>query len=156
MTQAAISSPPNGRLGISNSEIQLFLRCPRKWLVEYYWGFLPANPSPLGAANLGIRVHLALEAKFGYGLDPLTVLDIIYGQEIATHPDLARELNADLEMSKIMVEGLLEWMGTEGHAASFRFVRAEAEIRVPLPGFDGVDLRAKLDQIGRASCRERV
>jgi len=139
----------NGRLGFSNSEIQLFLRCPRRWLTEYYWGFLPANPSPLGAANLGTRVHLALEAKFGYGLDPGTVLDILYGAEVANHPDLARELNADLEMSKIMVEGLLEWMDAEGHSSKFRYVAAEAEVRVPLPGFDGIDLRAKLDQIGQ-------
>jgi len=149
MTQAAVTSPPNGRLGISNSEIQLFKRCPRQWLVEYYWGFLPAEPSPLGAANLGIRVHLALEGHFGYGLDPLMVLDIIYGQEVANHPDLARALNADLEMSKIMVEGLLEWMAAEGHTATFKVVRTEAEVRVPLPGFTGIDLRAKLDQIGQ-------
>jgi len=136
-------------LGISNSEIQMFRRCPRQWLIEYFWGFLPADPSPLGAANLGTRVHLALEARFGYGLDPETVLDIIYGQEVAGHPDLARELNADLEMSKIMVAGLLEWMAAEGHAATFQVVRTEAEVRVPLPGFEGIDLRGKLDQIGQ-------
>ena len=148
MTQA-VTSAPNGRIGISNSEIQLWKRCPRKWLTEYYWGFLPADPSPLGAANLGIRVHLALEAKFGYGLDPLRVLDIIYGAEVEKHPGLAKDLNGYLDMSKIMVEGLLEWMDAEGHTASFRFVLAEAEVRVPLPGFDGIDLRAKLDQIGQ-------
>jgi len=146
MGQTAITSPPNGRMGISNSEIQLFKRCPRQWLIDYYYGFMPVDPSPLGAANLGTRVHLALEAKFGYGLDPETVLDIIYGQEIANRPDLAKELNADLEMSKIMVHGLLEWLAGEGHLATFQVVWTEAEVRVPLPGFEGIDLRGKLDQ----------
>lgn len=137
-------------LGISQSEIARWRRCRRQWLTEYYWGFLEADPSPLGARNFGTRVHVALEMHFGHGLDPLTVLDIIYGAEVAQHPDLAKELNSDLEMSKIMVGGLLEWMAAEGHAASFRVVQTEAEVRVPLPGFEGrVDLRAKLDQIGQ-------
>lgn len=137
-------------LAISQSELGLWKRCPREWLVEYYWGFLPADPSPLGAANLGTRVHLALEARFGYSLDPLMVLDIIYGREVTDHPDLAAELGRDLEMSKIMVEGLLEWMDAEGHSAAFKVIRTEAEVRVPLPGFEGrVELRGKLDQIGQ-------
>ena len=137
-------------LAISSSEIRMWTRCPREWLTTYYWGFLPADPSPLGAANLGTRVHLALEWKFGYGQDPLKLLDIIYGTEAANHPDLATDLGKDLEMSKIMVEGLLEWMDAEGHSAEFTVIRTEDEIQVPLPGFEGqVKLRGKLDQIGR-------
>lgn len=146
MTMAQETAP----IGMSQSEIGLWKRCRRHWLTEYYWGFLEADPSPLGARNFGTRNHLALEAHFGYGMDPLAVLDIIYGAEVTQHPDLAKELNADLEMAKIMVEGLLEWMAAEGHLASFRVVVTEAEVRVPLPGFEGrVDLRAKLDQVGQ-------
>src|SRR5215469_10422802 len=143
------SSPPNRRLAVSGSETDLWDRCRRRWLTEYYWGFLPADPSPLGALNFGNRVHLALEGHFGYGADPLWILDVIYAAEMERHADLADKLAADLEKSKIMVEGLLEWMKAEGHYTSFQVVETEKEVRVPLPGFDGVDLRAKLDQVGR-------
>ena len=135
-------------LGISNSEISMFKRCPRRWLVEYYYGFLPANPSPAGSRNIGIRWHTALEAKYGYDLDPGYVLDILYGLAIEENGDRETDLRKDHELSKIMMEGYLDWVAEEGVDAGLKVVEPEAEVQVPLPGWEGiVNLRAKLDQV---------
>lgn len=141
-TAQAAHSP----LALSGTELRDWARCPRKWLVTWYWGFLPADPAPTGLRNVGIRLHTALEGHYGYGLDPLLIIDLLYRTEIEAHPDFEVQLRADWQLSKIMLEGYLDWVAAEGADANLRVVATEAEVRVPLPGYD-VELRAKMDQV---------
>ena len=135
-------------LGLSQSEINMWKRCPRQWYVTYYLGFLPADPAPTGARNVGIRLHTALEGHYGYQLDALLVIDLLYKAEIEAHPDDERELRSDWELSRIMLSGYLDWAAETAADANLQVIATEAEVRVPLPGFDGlVDLRAKMDQV---------
>jgi hypothetical protein len=132
---------------ISNSEIATFLRCPRKWYLTYYLGEVPAEEDVTGNRIQGVRIHTALEGFYGYQLDPLAVLGILYKLAIDAHPESEGDLVAERELSSAMVEGYVEWVAETGADASLRVVATEREVIVPLPGVDGVNLRAKLDQV---------
>ena len=137
---------------VSRTELNTWQRCPRQWLVKYYYGLVPADPVPTGAANFGIRWHTAMECFYGHGLDLLEAIDWIYHNAIQDYPDFEPELRKDWDMSKIMAEGYLEWLAAEGKDADLEVIAAEHEVRVPLPGFEGlVDLRAKMDLVVRST-----
>jgi hypothetical protein len=135
-------------IGFSNSEFALWRRCPRQWYITYYLGYLPANPSPVGARQFGQRWHVAQEYQYGHGVDAGFVLDVLYGQALEEYPDFEKQLRSDHELAKIMNEGYWKWVQEEGLDAGLQVVETEAEVRVDLPGFEGwVQLRAKLDQV---------
>lgn len=136
--------------GISSTETSLFERCHRQWLLRYYYGIQPADPSPVGVANQGIRWHTGMECFYGLGLDLGKVLDHLYATAIADYPDFEGELRTEWEMARIMADGYPEWVAAEGKDASLEVIEVEREVRVPLPGFEGiVDLRAKMDMATR-------
>jgi RecB family exonuclease len=142
------STPSSQPVKISNSEMDRWKRCPRQWFVEYYLGYLPADPSPVSASGLGKRVHTAMEGRYGYDLDPLVVLAVLYAAELEAHPDWEKELNAEHELAKIMIEGWFKEAQEQGWEAGLNVIATEAEVAVPLPGFEGaVLLRGKLDQV---------
>lgn len=144
MAQGQASAP----LAVSRTELSTWQRCPRQWLLKYYYGLVPAEVIPTGASAFGIRWHTAMECFYGYGKDLLKAIDAIYKDAIEQHPDFEAELRKDWDMAKIMAEGYLEWLAAEGKDADLKVVAAEQEVRVPLPGFEGlVDLRAKLDLV---------
>jgi len=141
------ASLPEGAIGLSNTELQQWKRCPRRWFVEHFLCFLPADEAPHGNRQLGIRVHTALEGHYGYGLDPGLVLDLLYRAEITEHPEFEKELRSDWELAKIMVAGYLDEVRDKSLDATLKVVLTEADVAVPLPGFEGVYLRGKLDQV---------
>ena len=132
---------------ISQSEIYTWLRCRRNWYLTYYLGFVPADESPVGNRQLGTRVHTALEAWFGYQLDPVTVLELLYRIEAGKAPDYAAELSAEANLAEAMVSGYLEWLAESGEDADFEVAATETDLRVDLPGVVGVQLRARMDQV---------
>lgn len=136
---------------ISNSEIAMWLRCPRQWMNAYYYGAAPAEPAVTGAMILGTRIHVALQAwkDPAYQLDPVLVLQVLYRLAIREHPEHEVELRAELETAVIMVSGLAEWMNGDGPGDRLEWLAAERAVTVPLPGLPGVELRAKLDALVR-------
>jgi len=134
---------------ISQSEIYAWTRCRRNWYLTYYLGFVPADEPPVGNRQLGTRVHTALEAYYGYQLDPVAVLALLYRIETAKAPEFAAELSAEANLAEAMVSGYLEWLAEEGADADFETVATETDIRVDLPGVPGVQLRARMDQVAR-------
>lgn len=133
-------------ISISNSEMAIWQRCRRTWFLSYYLGYQTAAEEVTGHRILGIRVHTALQGFYGYGLDPLAVLGVLYQIELDASPEFEAELTAERDLASAMVEGYLEWIAAEGKDAGLTVVAAEQELRVPLPGIEGAELRAKLDQ----------
>ncbi len=138
--------------GLSQSEIAQWYRCRRKWLIEQFWGFLPAEQNPTGPRMLGIRMAAAMEAHYDprpeYHFEPGFVLDVLYGVAVAEYPDAEEDLRAEHELARIMADGYLKHAADEGWDAGLTVVQTEAQVRVPLPGFEGyVDLRAKMDRV---------
>lgn len=138
-------------LGISNSEIQTWKRCRRRWWLAYvrHLGLSPDDAPLADVMTLGQRVHDALEAYYGHGEDPLKVEQEIYeaGRLLVTERDsetLLRNYDGDHEYAKRMISGYLQWATDEGIDADYEVIGAEQEVRVP-SGVDGVFLRGKLD-----------
>lgn len=138
-------------LGISNSEIQTFKRCRRKWWLAYVrcLAIKPSESSMAGVMHLGIRVHNALERYYGHGEDPLKVERALYeaGRPVIIERNLEKEIKdyeGDHVYAQRMIDGYLQWVTEEGIDAGYEVVAAEQEVRVP-SGIPGVDLRGKLD-----------
>lgn len=131
---------------ISNSEIQTWKDCRRKWYLSYYLG-LGGPQKHTGALAFGTRVHAALEALYKTGESPLDVWSeliqvqqdvlIDQGQDVT---DLVKEA----ELGRIMLEGYMEWLEEEGVDSDIEIVGIEDILTAPL--FDGkVELKGKLD-----------
>jgi len=139
-------------LEISNSEMQSFQRCRRHWALVYHWRWQPRleDTSPVGVAVLGTRVHLALEAWYGYGIDPLEALRWIYEMEALNRPDFALDLEKQLDLARAMIEGYVQWLDDEAIDVNLETVDVERELKHVLDTALGpVTVRAKLDQLVR-------
>jgi hypothetical protein len=129
---------------VSHSEINAFKRCRRQWYLNWIRGFTtrPESRPPVGVMQLGTNVHLALEAWYGYDLDPVAVLEWVYRGLIAERPYAAAELTSEKSYAVTMVEGYLQWAAESGVDEEFEVIGTEklmtAAILVPDPFADGV------------------
>jgi Domain of unknown function DUF83. len=112
---------------ISNSEVQTFKDCRRKWWLTYYRNMQPRQKDYTGALALGTRVHAALDSYYADGI-PL----------LEAHSDLVRKdrtileaemrdtstLDSEAELGRIMLEGYLEGVEENG-------IDAELDITLP-------------------------
>jgi hypothetical protein len=146
-TTATGASQQQPQIAMSQGELNMFARCPRQWMITYFLGFVPAVTVPVGTAQLGIRVHTALEGLYGYDADPLKVLDLLYRTAIEANPDYESELRKEWELARAMVEGYCEWVLMENVDADFKVVSTEEDVKVAVPGLPGVLLRMRLDQV---------
>jgi RecB family exonuclease len=132
---------------ISNSSIQTFKRCRRKWWFTYVRQLQPATKRYTGPLALGSRVHRALEQKYGYGKDLLKAhARLVEMDRAEMEMDLIdiSELDAEAELGRIMLEGYEEWVADNGLDAYLEVVSAEEKLELPL--MDGqVNLVGKLD-----------
>lgn len=140
----------NDTLKLSNSTLRSFKRCPRSWYLSYHLGYgvRPEHDNPVTVATLGTRVHCALEAYYGYEIDPLMALRVIYFLASKEHPLEADELEKQHGYARAMVEGFIKWSEEEGIDAALEVIQTEHIEEHPLTLDDGtiVRLMAKLDQ----------
>lgn len=146
-----MTEPAAPTFALSHSELATWSTCRRKWYLGYHqrWQVNEASVSPTNVANLGNHVHLALEAHYGYGLDPLAVLRWDYTDFMATYGAWEDDLKKELDYALAMVEGYLQWAAETGLDVGYETVSTEREVYhdVPLPGGLVVRLRGKLDQV---------
>jgi hypothetical protein len=132
---------------ISNSEIQTFKDCRRKWWLNYYRRLQPQTQNFTGALALGSRVHSALDMYYSTGT-PLLESYSYFVQEdkkalIESYRDTV-ELDTEAELGRIMLEGYLQWVDENGIDADLEMISTEEIISMPM--FDGrVELQGKLD-----------
>jgi hypothetical protein len=135
---------------LTHSELKTFRLCRREWYFGYYlsYGVAPSEYARTGVAQLGTRVHLALQGHYE-GLDALNVLAVVYDEVQDAHPTAHRELTLERGYAQTMVKGYLEWVETTGVDAQYAVVGAEVDMMVPLTLLDGrtATLRGKLDQV---------
>lgn len=136
-----------GPLKISNSEIQSFKDCRRKWWLTYYRRLQPKVQNHTGALALGSRIHAALDEHYSVGTPLLDAYSKYVQQDkqalIASYRDTV-ELDTEAELGRIMLEGYLEWVNENGIDAELEMISTEEVISVPM--FDGeVELQGKLD-----------
>lgn len=138
-------------LTVSHSELATWTRCPRRWFLGTYlsWGYDPESVPATGNSQLGTRIHLALEASEGYGLDAIRVLEYIYDTAMQEHPYAQSDLEKEADLAFAMLEGFLQWAEEEGYNAGYAIIGTERETSIMLPfmrdGMGEFQLIAKLD-----------
>jgi hypothetical protein len=140
-------------LVISNSEIQTFKTCRRKWYVQYYLERQPKadKVKPVGATWLGTRMHAALEAYYSPTLDDIDadgairVLQDIYVMDTDQWPEYADELLEEWTLADIMLRGYFDWLEETGADSQLEVVSTEREFVVPFT--DDVAIRGRLDMV---------
>lgn len=135
---------------VSNSEIQTWKDCRRRWWLTYYreLGIKRSEDKPVGARQLGTRIHIALCEFYENGRNPLDVINEVYAEDeklFAAFPDKITDMRKEQDLAKAMLEGYIEWVAEEAADDGIELVAAETVIEVP-SGVKGVTLRGKLDQ----------
>ena len=132
---------------LSNSEIQTYKDCRRKWWLSYYRRMQPRQKTYTGPLALGTRIHAALDEYYAQGV-PLLVAhaELVAADRLILDSDSrdSSSLDAEADLGRIMLEGYLQWVEDEGIDSELEIVSTEEKISVPL--FNGeVELQGKLD-----------
>lgn len=145
---------------LTNTEMSTYRRCRRKWWLRWYRRLRPVAETAPGPLSLGSRLHEVLAAYYSPGTypDPAPAWARWWGlaaadrEKFAEEPETLIELDKELELGRIMLEGYFEWLETAGPDEYLQVLTAEEERRVALavvgtPGGEQVqvDLLDKLD-----------
>lgn len=137
----------DGIVRVSNSEIQTFKDCRRRWWLAYYRGLQPRQREFTGALALGSRIHAALDDYYANG----TPLLEAHSRLVETEKKILLEdfrdvydLEREAELGHLMLEGYLQWVEENGIDAELEVISTEEVVSAPL--FNGeVELAGKLD-----------
>lgn len=140
---------------ISNSEIQTFKDCKRKWWLAYYRRLQVIEESVVGAAQTGGRIHRALEPWYvpegTKRVDPRTTLErvIAADREVLgenVEVGLLKKFTTAINLERAMINGYMLWLEDTGEDQHLQVIGSEEYVEAPLPGFDGdIQLIGKLD-----------
>jgi hypothetical protein len=132
---------------LSNSEIQTFKDCRRKWWLTYYRRLKPKEKKFVGPLALGSRIHEALDQYYSTGVPLLEAHAKLVEADrelLASDYRDPSELDGEADLGRIMLEGYLQWVEEEGIDNELEMISTEEILNMPM--FDGeVELTGKLD-----------
>lgn len=133
---------------VSNSEIQTWKDCRRKWNLQYKHRLVKRRENPTGAAAIGTRVHNALEEYYD-GRAPIAVM---YNFEEKLAADLAefgeeyyRDLTSEGDLARAIITGYFDWLEETGADQGLTVVAPETVLEYAMPEFQDVAIRGKID-----------
>lgn len=140
-------------VSITNSEMQSFKDCKRKWWLGYYRGLKPKVKTMVGPLPLGTRLHNALEIFYTTGESPVDVYERLQRIDNALFldsPDAnfeaqVKKFNSEADLGRIMLEGYMEWMAEENPDADIEVVGAELKLSTRLESDPRVEVMGKID-----------
>jgi hypothetical protein len=150
---------------VSNSELQTWKRCRRKWWLAWYRRLALRTEAFVGVRAVGDRIHRALERWYvpegASRVDPRDALERVIvddwtrvveaGHARGITEDqlaaLAREFATSTNLERAMVEGYVQWLEETGADAELRVVASETPLAAPVDLEDGrgVTVIGKLD-----------
>lgn len=132
---------------LSNSEIQTFKDCRRRWWLTYYRRLKPKYQDMTGALALGSRIHQALDDHYSKGIPLLKahsdLVEIDKQLLLVDFRDVSN-LETEAELGRVMLEGYEQWVEENGIDAELEIISTEETITAPLFGGE-VELQGKLD-----------
>jgi hypothetical protein len=137
----------SGVIRLSNSEIQTFKDCRRRWWLTYYRRLKPREQNVTGALALGSRIHQALDDHYAKGVPLLKAhSDLVETEKQLLLTDFrdVSDLETEAELGRIMLEGYEQWVEENGIDAELEMISTEETIIAPLFG-GAVELQGKLD-----------
>lgn len=136
---------------LSNTEIQTFKRCRRKWYLRYYLGWSQREKIRRVARDTGIVVHAALHEYYAHDNDEDRAVAYIHDRRAE---DLSMSQTHEIEtvteiykLSSLILDGYFEWLAETGADAVFRITGSERELSAPGP-VPGTTLFGIVDLIG--------
>lgn len=133
---------------VSNSELQTYKRCKRKWWLKYHRQLKARAVNPASALATGTRVHRALAGLYvpdgESRQDPCDVLERAIVEDWTAYADgcrlagqlpdelVTKRFNADNQVERAMVEGYVKWLEETGSDFGLRVVAPETHLEVPL------------------------
>jgi len=132
---------------LSNSEIQTYKDCRRKWWLTYYRKLKPKEKKFVGPLALGSRIHEALDQYYSTGVSLLDAHEKLVDMDRQALADSFRDpsdLDNEADLGRIMLEGYLDWIEEEGIDNELEMISTEEVLSMPM--FDGsVELQGKID-----------
>jgi hypothetical protein len=139
---------------VSNSELQTFKRCRRKWWLAWFRGLALRAEPPTGVRQIGDRCHRALKGHYVPGgptrpeqlldeLERLIILDRTAAGEM--EPDVAKKFESEADLERIMLEGYVEWLAATGADADYEVIAPETYLEAHVPIGRNVAIIGKLD-----------
>lgn len=143
---------------ISNSEMQTFKQCRRRWYFGNYLGLAKQEAEHTGPLPLGTRIHNALEKYYIDGDNLIDAYNRLQRQDAKKFEasdkyydeDEAKKFNDESDLGRIMLEGYLEWLDEENMDVHIKVVSAEEKLEYRF-GQEFHDGRAKA--IGKVDMR---
>jgi hypothetical protein len=131
----------DGTRRISNSELQTFKHCRRRWWLSWYRGLRLRLENFTGYAELGTRVHEALAGYYvpdgEVAVDPRETLEKILSRDEAKLLEATRdqdgtnvasqltEFKKDADLARAMVDGYVEWIAEGGMDQGYHVIAPE-------------------------------
>lgn len=135
---------------VSNSEIQTFKSCRRRWYLGTYLGLAQRKQKLYGPLVLGTRIHNALEAHYkNPDVSPVDEYNrllkietkVFLASEDAAFEETVNEFNSEAELGQLMLEGYVQWSEEENVDAAIEVVGVE---EILMYHFNEVDPRVYL------------
>jgi len=147
---------------VTNSELQTFKACRRKWWLAYWRKLTPVKEDRTGARGVGTHIHLALAERYkpgGTEAEAHQMLANSYAADLSMYEEQQRldeipQLQKDQELATIMLEGYFEWVAEEGADIGLDIYATEAEVSAPV-GLTDVLSGAPIELLGRLDVRVR-
>lgn len=138
----------------SNSEVQTYKRCQRKWWLEWYRGLRLKHTTPVGALAIGTRIHAALAAWYvpegtprAHPMDTLNNLlkidrslfissltvDPTYEEDTILSAK-AKQFDNEANLQRAMISGYMDHVAETGIDSGLTIVAPETIMNVHLWG----------------------
>lgn len=145
---------------ISNSEVQTFKQCRRRWWLSWYRKLALKQEPMVGPRMIGNRIHRALESMYAPGGPfPERAIDeieriITTDREIMGAVDeiTAKQFTSESDLERIMLEGYVQWVEDTGADENLEVVGAERYVEANLQPFThhgGLKIIGRLDVVVR-------
>jgi hypothetical protein len=131
---------------VSNSEVQTFKSCRRRWWLGWYLGLRPRTQEVQGVRSIGTRLHIAAAEYYRPGTGGGSITAAMKALEEAQDADLkvfqgetdgfgflpdATALRKDFQLERIMLEGYFDWLKEEGADQFLQVVSSEQYVEAP-------------------------
>lgn len=157
-----VMSQRDGKWRVSNSEVQTWKRCRRKWWFTYYRMLSPIFESPVGARAVGTRIHDALRYAYladpSQRMDPRDALETLINNDqvelvkqlnepgrFESTEDLIKQFQKEADLERVMIAGYVEWLQETGADSEFEITGSEVYLEAELPEVPHALIIARLD-----------
>lgn len=136
----------NGYRLVSNSEMQTFKQCRRKWWLQWYRGLVSKTAEVQGVRSTGTRLHIGWQAYYQPGTQSVAAaMNALHEAQQGDlgkiqpdafgfiYDDLRKKLISDFQLEKIMLEGYFQWLEETGEDSNLEIVSSETYLEASFP-----------------------